>query len=122
MHARLLHVEPPRTRVSLFARMSPNAPRRGDRLWNIAFRPRSGDLIVGNAELAKPVDLVLVYSKAGPSFEAIAAARDRFAFLSLSRCFHRSRAALGRPSPCDREIAMHKWCQLTGCALADQSE
>jgi hypothetical protein len=32
--------------------------------FNIAFRPRSGDLIVMNAELAKPIPQHLVYSVA----------------------------------------------------------
>jgi hypothetical protein len=31
----------------------------------IAFRPRSGDLILINAGLAKPIPRYLVYSKAG---------------------------------------------------------
>ena len=35
---------------------------------NIAFPSRFGDLIVGNAELAKLVDSVLVYSKADAPF------------------------------------------------------
>ena len=33
---------------------------------NIAFRPRSGDLIVMNAGLAKPIPRVLVYSQGSP--------------------------------------------------------
>jgi hypothetical protein len=32
--------------------------------FNIAFRPRSGDLILVNDGLAKPIPQVLVYSKA----------------------------------------------------------
>ena len=97
MHARLLHEEPPRTRVSLFARMSLVAPRRGDdRHQNIASRPRSGDLIVGIAGLAKPVDRLLVYSNRGTSSGANTAARNPFASLSLSYCFHRVRATFRR--------------------------
>jgi hypothetical protein len=32
--------------------------------FNIAFRLRSGDVILGNAGLAKPIPRYLVYSKA----------------------------------------------------------
>jgi hypothetical protein len=42
--------------------MSPDAPVAVT--INIAFRPWSGDLILMNAGLAKPIPQVLVYSKA----------------------------------------------------------
>ena len=43
---------------------------------NIAIRPRSGDLILMNTELAKPIPRYLVYSKADPvSCQMVAAAR-----------------------------------------------
>ena len=62
MHARLLHEE-----SSSNPRISgANAARRAAVAVtvNIAFRPRSGDLILMNAGLAKPIPQYLVYSKA----------------------------------------------------------
>jgi hypothetical protein len=41
---------------------------------NIAFRPWSGDLILGNAALAKPIPQVLVYSSHGVDLDQLAAA------------------------------------------------
>jgi hypothetical protein len=42
---------------------------------NIAFRPRSGDLILGNAGLAKSITRYLVYSKAAVVRSMFAAAQ-----------------------------------------------
>jgi hypothetical protein len=43
--------------------MPPNAPVVAVTVY-IAFRPRSGDLLLMNAGLAKPIPRYLVYSKA----------------------------------------------------------
>jgi hypothetical protein len=50
-------------RISI-ARMPPDARLSRYRLLNIAFRPRSGDLLLMNAGLAKPIPCDLVYSEA----------------------------------------------------------
>ena len=75
MHARLLHgiilLEPAYFDCA-------NAGRRASIAVtvNIAIRPRSGDLILMNTELAKPIPRYLVYSKAGlVSCQMVAAAR-----------------------------------------------
>jgi hypothetical protein len=63
MHARLLHgrllLEPAYLDRANAARRASFAV-----ITNIAFRPRSGDLILMNARLAKPIPHDLVYSKA----------------------------------------------------------
>jgi hypothetical protein len=63
MHARLLHgrflLEPACIDRTIAAKRASAAVTA-----NIAFRPRSGDLILANAGLAKPISQVLVYSKA----------------------------------------------------------
>jgi hypothetical protein len=65
MHARLLHEESSSNPRILIARMPLNALlSRGPHVDNIAFRLRSGDLLLGNAGLAKPILEYLVYSKA----------------------------------------------------------
>ncbi|MGY3440885.1 hypothetical protein ACVW17_000886 [Bradyrhizobium sp. USDA 4473] len=92
------------------------APRRGDLHQNIASRPRSGDLIVGIAGLAKPVERLLVYSKADASSGSNTAARNAFALLSFSRSFRSARAAFRRLSRCEQGIAMHKGCQRSSYA------
>jgi hypothetical protein len=64
MHARLLHgrflLEPACIDRTIAAKRAFAAVTA-----NIAFRPRSGDLILMNPGLAKPISQVLVYSKAG---------------------------------------------------------
>ena len=63
MHARLLHgrilLEPAYFDCANAARRASTAVT-----LNIAIRPRSGDLILVNAGLAKPIPRYLVYSKA----------------------------------------------------------
>jgi hypothetical protein len=63
MHARFLHgrllLEPAYLDRANVAKRASVAVT-----FNIAFRPRSGDLILMNAGLAKPIPYYLVYSKA----------------------------------------------------------
>jgi hypothetical protein len=75
MHARLLH-----GRILLEPAYLDRA-NAAERVFiavtaNIAFQLRSGDLILMNAGLAKPIPYVLVYSKAGVDLDhAFAATR-----------------------------------------------